>query len=84
MNGRVVRKTLSYSKKLECLRAACMLEDAAYNWTRANRGLRVQSETPGRKWDQRTPAMAAGLATHRWSFRELLSFVMSPKANNAD
>lgn len=84
MNGRVVRKTLSYSKKLECLRAACTLEDAAYNWTRTNRSLRVQSETPGRKWDQRTPAMAAGLADHRWSFQELLSYVAPPVVNNAD
>lgn len=84
MNGRVVRKTLSFSKKLECLRLACTLEDAAYNWTRVHRSLRINSDKPGRKWDRRTPAMAAGLADHPWTFRELLSFVVPPRTTNAD
>ncbi len=28
----------------------------------------------GRKWEQRTPAMAAGLTDHIWSIEELLEF----------
>jgi hypothetical protein len=28
----------------------------------------------GRKWPERTPAMAAGLTDHRWTLRELLSY----------
>lgn len=32
MNARLVRKTLSFSKELRCLRAACAWEDALYNW----------------------------------------------------
>jgi hypothetical protein len=83
MNGRVVRKTLSYSKELRYLRASCAWEDAAYNWTRRHRSLRVKSSTSGRKWDPRSPAMAAGLTDHLWSVRELLMAVVSPKAINS-
>jgi hypothetical protein len=31
MNGRLVRKTLGYSKELEMLRASSIWEDAVYN-----------------------------------------------------
>ena len=34
MNGRLVRKTLSFSKELRLLQAASTLEDALYNFTR--------------------------------------------------
>jgi IS1 family transposase len=34
MNGRLVRKTLSFSKELRFLKAASALEDALYNFTR--------------------------------------------------
>ena len=34
MNGRLVRKTLSFSKELHLLKAASALEDALYNFTR--------------------------------------------------
>jgi len=34
MNGRLVRKTLSFSKELRFLKAASVLEDALYNFTR--------------------------------------------------
>jgi IS1 family transposase len=83
MNGRVVRKTLSFSKKVRCLQVSCTWEDAVYNWTRRHRSLRVQSSTPGRRWDQRSPAMAAGLTDHIWSVRELLTTVVVPKAINS-
>jgi hypothetical protein len=79
MNGRVVRKTLSYSKELRCLAASCAWEDAVYNWTRRHRSLRVRSSTPGRAWDHRSPAMAAGLTDHIWSIHELLTTVVVPK-----
>ena len=84
MNGRVVRKTLSYSKEVRYLVAACAWEDAMYNWTRKHRSLRVQSSAPDRKWDQRSPAMAAGLTDHIWSVHELLMAVVPPKAINSN
>ncbi|HEU0053941.1 MAG TPA: hypothetical protein VFQ39_12235 [Longimicrobium sp.] len=78
MNARVVRKTLSYSKALRCLRGACAWEDAVYNWTRRHRSLRVRGGgTPG-GWVQRTPAMAAGLTDHVWTVGELLRTIVVP------
>lgn len=84
MNGRLVRKTLSFSKELRYLRASCAWEDAIYNWTRRHRSLRQRSSTPERRWVQRSPAMAAGLTDHIWNLRELLTAVVPPKAINAN
>lgn len=78
MNARVVRKTLSFSRDLQYLSASCAWEDALYNWTRPHRSLRQPSSTPGRRWIQRTPAMASGLTDHIWSVRELLTSVVLP------
>ncbi len=63
MNGRLVRKTLSFSKELRFLKAASALEDGLYNFTRPLKTLRVEVETPSAsmRWQQRTPAMAARL-----------------------
>jgi hypothetical protein len=43
MNGRLVRKTLGYSKELEMLKAATIWEDAVYNLGWASKTLRVES-----------------------------------------
>ena len=61
MNGRLVRKTLSFSKELRFLKASTVLEDAIYNFTRSVRTLRVELPIPSKqaRWQQRTPAMAA-------------------------
>jgi hypothetical protein len=42
MNGRLVRKTLSFSKELQFLKASTALEDAIYNFTRPVKTLRVE------------------------------------------
>jgi hypothetical protein len=44
MNGRLVRKTLSFSKDLKMLDASSVWEDAAYNLTRQVKTLRIESE----------------------------------------
>jgi transposase-like protein len=49
------------------------LVGCVYNFCKAHRSLRVEQEQ-GKKWLQRTPAMAAGWADQVWSIRELLSF----------
>ncbi len=73
MNGRLVRKTLGFSKRLEMLRAACSWEDVVYNLTRPVKTLRTLASQPDqRRWFHRAPAMAAGLTDHLWSIRELL------------
>ena len=78
MNGRLVRKTLSFSKELRFLEAACALEDALYNFTRPVRTLHVELEKPTKqaRWQPRTPAMAAGLTDHIWTVKELLTVVL--------
>jgi len=84
MNGRLVRKTLSFSKELRLLKAASALEDALYNFTRPVRTLRVEIANPSKRarWQQRTPAMAAGLADHIWTVKELLHLVLVPRTTN--
>lgn len=79
-NGRLVRKTLSHSKKSSFLRRHLALEDAVFNFVRPHQALRiaVPQPTPGRKWQQRTPAMAAALTDHIWSLEELLSYRVPP------
>ena len=84
MNGRLVRKTLSFSKELHLLEAASALEDALYNFTRPLKTLRVELQEPTgqARWQQRTPAMAAGLTNHIWTVKELLHLVLVPLTTN--
>jgi hypothetical protein len=79
-NGRLVRKTLSHSKKSSFLRRHLELEDAVFNFVRPHQALRiaVPQPTPGRTWQQRTPAMAAELTDHIWGLEELLSYRVPP------
>ena len=81
MNGRLVRKTLSFSKELRFLKAASALEDALYNFTRPLKTLRVEVEAPSAylRWQPRTPAMAARLTDHIWTVKELLTVVLVPR-----
>lgn len=75
-NGRTVRKTLSYSKDWQMHQYSIEYEDAVHNFVRAHSSLRVELPQPQgrRKWQQRTPAMAAGLTDHIWSIRELVTY----------
>lgn len=84
MNGRLVRKTLSYSKQLELLEAACAWEDWIYNLTRPLKTLRVEVHDGQRRWLPRSPAMAAGLSDHIWSAEELLTRVVAPGSINTN
>jgi hypothetical protein len=88
MNGRLVRKTLSYSKQLDALEASCAWEDWVYNLGRPLKTLAVEElemRTEGqqrRRWKLVSPAMAAGLTDHVWSVKELLSTVVRPQVVN--
>ena len=80
-NGRLVRKTLSHSKKVYFLQCQIDLEDAVFNLVRPHRALSIELPRPtthGRKRQQHTPAMAAGLTDHIWSLEELLSYRLPP------
>jgi hypothetical protein len=79
MNGRLVRKTLGFSKQLAMLAAACVWEDVVYNLTRSVKTLRLSAFPPAEhRWLHRSPAMAVGLTDYLWSIRQLLMTVSVP------
>ena len=57
------------------------LEDAIYNFVRPHSALRIElaRQSSKRKWQQRTPAMAAGITDHIWTLEELLTCRLPPK-----
>ena len=82
-NGRQVRKTLAFSKKVAAYKAAAAWEDGYYNWVRPHKSLRLpMANASPRKWLQRTPAMAAKLTDHIWTVKELLTTLPVPAVNN--
>jgi len=83
MNGRMVRKTLSFSKEEEMLEASCAWEDCVYNLTRPVKSLNVEVNEGHRRWKPRSAAMAAGLTDHIWTIEELMSKVVVPNHDNA-
>jgi hypothetical protein len=78
MNGRLVRKTLGFSKRVEMLRAACAWEDVIYNLARPVKTLRLEVNNADQRWLPRSPAMVAGLTDHIWSIREVLLLIPAP------
>lgn len=72
------RKTLSFSKERENLRKEVTFFQAFYNVARPHMSLRErvsESDTLFElRWRPRTPAMAAGLTDHVWTFHELLTW----------
>jgi hypothetical protein len=82
MNGRLVRKRLSYSKQVAMLEAACAWEDWVYNLTRKVLTLQVEVNSGQRRWQPRSPAMAAGLTDHIWTVKELLMTLVVPESIN--
>jgi hypothetical protein len=75
-NGRQVRKTLAFSKDVEYYRSAATWEDAYYNLVKPHKSLRLHvHDIPDRKWQPRTPAMAANLTDHIWTVKELLTVI---------
>jgi hypothetical protein len=77
MNARLVRKTLSFSKQVTLLAASEAWEDAVYNLVRPHLSLRVEAPAGARRWEPRTPMMAAGLTDHPWTLKELLTTLVA-------
>ena len=78
MNGRLVRKTLGFSKQVDMLRAACVWEDAVYNLVHPLKTLRLEVHSKNQRWIPRSPAMVAGLTDHIWSIPEFLTRIPIP------
>ncbi len=67
------------AKNEEGLRRQCLLAQAYYNFTLPHRSLRLAvTGSSTRKWQPRTPAMAAGATDRILSLEELLRFRVPP------
>jgi IS1 family transposase len=71
-NSRQSRRTYRFSKDWEVHESMSYFTRYRYNFCWPVRTLRVR-DAEGR-WQQRTPAMSAGLSDHVWSLAEWLSF----------
>jgi transposase-like protein len=75
----LVRRGRALAHTEATLTAGMFLVGCAYNFCWEHEGLRRKTgEAGGRKWEDRTPAMAAGLTDHRWTMAELLSHRVPP------
>lgn len=71
----LVRRGRAIAHQVATLEAGMYLVGCTYNFCWDHASLRLAApEAPGGKWQERTPAMAAGLTDHRWSMRELLAY----------
>lgn len=70
-NRRLVRKTIAFSKKRERLEQQLHLAFAYYHFVKPHLGLRQLVKSKTKKYQNRTPAMAAGLTDHILSMPDL-------------
>lgn len=70
--SRKTRKTYGFSKNWDVHVAATRFSHFSYNFCWSVRTLRVRGEDG--RWQERTPAMAAGLTDHVWTLREWLAY----------
>lgn len=71
----LTRRGRAIARSETTLEAGMFLVGCAYNFCWEHESLRQASaEGAVRNWQDRTPAMAAGLTDHRWTMRELLSY----------
>lgn len=71
-NNRVSRKTIGFSKKIECLISRMILYCTHFNFCREHGGLTYKDEK-GVKC-KNTPAREAGITESKWTLKELLTF----------
>lgn len=71
----LTRKTHAFAKTDATWDAAVSLALFEHTWLRPHVALRRRLATPedGRRYQQRTPAMAIGLTDHPWTFQEFLT-----------
>ena len=78
-----VLKSLGFSKALDLHKWAAAWQDAVYNLVRPHQSLRRScADDSQRRWQLRTPAMAANLTDHIWTVKALLSTVPLPFNNS--
>ncbi len=74
----LARRTRALAHREAVLSAGMFLVDTAYNFVWCHESLRLRNSGPGRKWGERTPAMAAGLTNHPWTMEEVLRYQVPP------
>lgn len=87
----LVRKTGAFCKDQEWMRKRVEFFHVFYNFARPHMSLRLALPKPEKeplgiikpKWIPQTPAMAAGLTDHVWTFRELLTAKFEPIYNQS-
>ena len=74
--GVLVRRTRYLARKPETLHGSMFLLGCVYNFCTFHKSLRLPLYIGerGRKWVQRTPAIAVGWTDQRWSVMELFDF----------
>jgi hypothetical protein len=72
-NRRLTRKTIAFSKKQERLEQQLHLSFAYYHFIKPHLGLRVRVKSQTKKYENRTPMMAAAITDHIWTMLELFS-----------
>lgn len=70
----LARRGRAIARSADVLTAGMYLVGCAYNFCWVHDSLRIAAGSgQRRRWQERTPAMAAGLTDHRWTMREWLS-----------
>jgi transposase-like protein len=81
----LVRRGRALVRTEAALTAGMYLTGCAYNFCWFHDSLRLPALSgSGRKWLERTPAMAAGLTPVRWTMVELLSYPLPPPARERE
>jgi transposase-like protein len=76
----LIRRGRCLARKETTLHAGMYLVGTVYNFCCFHDSLRLLlPDCRRRKWQARTPAMAAGLTDHRWTVDELLRYRVAPK-----
>ena len=77
----LVRRGRAIARTETWLTAGMWLVGCAYNFCWCHDSLRLAAPAGSeRRWQERTPAMAAGLADHPWTMGELLGYQVPPSA----
>jgi transposase-like protein len=75
----LTRRGRAIARTQALVTAGMWLVGGSYNFCTFHQSLRAPGPPDARcKWQQRTPAMAAGLSDHRWTLKELLLYQVPP------
>jgi hypothetical protein len=76
----LARRSRALARQPQTLQAGMFIVGCLYNFCTYHDSLRIAFYLArgGRRWLQRTPAIAAGLTDHRWTLQELFNFKVPP------